>query len=214
MKLFKLLILLFIKLSTSLTPNWDFSKSIEDLLLNVNKYSYKLYENTWNKTITLTKNITKTGNTRNEKNYLYIEGNEFEKEWEGIESFYYFNDISKYYICPTGKNYINKYSNKNFEQIKPSDTITNDWDLKCYYNDAHWLFTFHLNLFTLKKFYGYDFNNIKFQEVVTIKNGISDFVWVGNELISKLNVIVMDGNNISLYNIQIKIEKNYVRNID
>ena len=55
---------------------------------------------------------------------------------------------------------------------------------------------------------------MKFQEVVTIKNGISDFVWVGNELISKLNIIVMDGNNISLYNIQIKIEKNYVRNID
>ena len=67
MKLFKLLILIFIKLSTSLTPNWDFSKSTEDLLLDVNKYSYTLYENTWNgKTITFTKNITKTGNTISE----------------------------------------------------------------------------------------------------------------------------------------------------
>ena len=81
MKLFKLLILLFIKLSISLTPNWDFSKSTEDLLLDVNKYSYTLYENTWNgKTITFTKNITKTGNTISEKNYLYIDGNEFKKE--------------------------------------------------------------------------------------------------------------------------------------
>ena len=189
MKLIKLLILLFIKLSTSLTPNWDFSKSTEDLLLNVNKYSYKLYENTWNgKTITFTKNITKTGNTISEKNYLYIEGNEFEKEWEGIESFYYFGGDPIYYICPTGKNYINQYSNKNFYEIKPKDTITNDWDLKCYYNKAHWLFTFHLNLFTLKKFYGYDFNNNNFQDIVTIKNGITDFVWVGNESISKLNI--------------------------
>ena len=90
MKLIKLLTLIFIKLSISLTPNWDFSKSTEDLLLDVNKYSYTLYENTWYyKTITLTKNITKTGNTISEKNYLYIDGNEFEKEWEGIESFYY-----------------------------------------------------------------------------------------------------------------------------
>ena len=212
MKLIKLLILIFIKLSTSLTPNWDFSKSTEDLLLDVNKYSYTLYENTWNKTITLTKNITKTGNTISEKNYLYIEGNAFEKEWEGIESFYYFNDTSIYYICPTGKNYINKYSNKNFNEIKPGDTITNDWDLKCYYNWAHRLFTFHLNLFMPGKFYGYNFT--RFYNLEVIRNGISDFVWVGNELISKLNVIVMDGNNISLYNIQIKIEKNYVRNID
>ena len=54
MKLFKLLIFLFIKLSISFTQNWDFPKSTEDLLLNINKYSYKLYENTWNgKTITL-----------------------------------------------------------------------------------------------------------------------------------------------------------------
>ena len=68
-----------------------FFKITDDLLLGDNKYSYKLYENTWNyKTINLTKNITKTGNTISEKNYLYIEGNEFEKEWEGIESFYYF----------------------------------------------------------------------------------------------------------------------------
>ena len=132
MKLFKLLILLFIKLSTSLTPNWDFSKSTEDLLLDVNKYSYTLYENTWYyKTITFTKNITKTGNTISEKNYLYIDGNEFEKEWEGIESFYYFGG-DPIYICPTGKNYINQYSNKNFYEIKPGDTITNDWDLKGY----------------------------------------------------------------------------------
>ena len=104
MKLFKLLILIFIELSTSLTPNWDFSKSTEDLLLNVNKFSYKLYENTWNyKTITFTKNITKTGNTISEKNYLYIDGNEFEKEWEGIESFYYFNDTSIYIYVPQEK---------------------------------------------------------------------------------------------------------------
>ena len=158
MKLFKLLIFLFIKLSISFTQNWDFPKSTEDLLLNINKYSYKLYENTWNgKTITFTKNITKTGNTISENNYLYIEGNEFEKEWEGIESFYYFEGDPIYYICPTGKNYINKYSNKNFNEIKPGDTITNDWDLKCYYNDAHWLFTFHLNLFMPGKFYGYNF---------------------------------------------------------
>ena len=203
MKLFKLLILLFIKLSISLTPNWDFSKSTEDLLLDVNKYSYTLYENTWNKTITLTKNITKTGNTISEKNYLYIEGNEFEKEWEGIESFYYFGG-DPIYICPTGKNYINKYSNKNFNEIKPGDTITNDWDLKCYYNWAHRLFTFHLNLFNPGKFYGYDFK--RFYNLEVIKNGISDFVWVGNESISKLNGIVMDGDYIALYTVEIKIE--------
>ena len=203
MKLFKLLILIFIKLSTSLTPNWDFSKSTEDLLLNVNKYSYKLYENTWNKTITFTKNITKTGNTISENNYLYIDGNEFEKEWEGIESFYYFNDTSIYYICPTGKNYINKYSNKNFNETKPSE-LTNDWDLKCYYNWAHRLFTFHLNLFNPGKFYGYDFT--RFYNLEVIKNGIIDFVSNGSQPTSRLNGIVMDGD----YTIEIKIEDNKV----
>ena len=51
---------------------------------------------------------------------------------------------------------------------------------------------------------------MKFQDIVTIKNGITDFVWVGNESISKLNGVVMDGDYISLYTIQIKIENNYV----
>ena len=83
--------------------------------------------------------------------------------------------------------------------------MTNDWDLNCYYNDAHWLFTFHLNLFYPGKFYGYNFNDT-FYNLEVIKNGIIDFVWNGSQPTSRLNGIVMNGD----YTIEIKIEDNKV----
>ena len=72
-------------------------------------------------------------NKKNNKNFfndiwkkLLKINNEIEKEtnWENIQSFYSF-DVT-IYICPSVKNYLNKYYNGNFIPLKPNDEILND----------------------------------------------------------------------------------------
>ena len=164
------IIILIIQFSNSITSIWNFFNSTEDLLSSSNSYSYILFNSEWNgDKLILTKTITKTSSIIYEKNYLKI-NNEIEKEtnWENIESFYSFVGII--YICPSGKNYLNKYYNGNFIPLKPKDEITNDWDLKCYYqSNGHWLFVFHLNLHHPGKIYGYKIKTGEFKNIESNK---------------------------------------------
>ena len=130
----------------SIIPLWDFNNTVTDLLTSSNSYSYSiiLYEKTYHsKKFTITKIFSRDGNSTTEKNILQIE-EEYQKEteWEEIESFYYFNDAI--YLCPRGKNYLNKYdqNNKKFDVIKPAGfTDPNNWELKCYHQtDSNYFF--------------------------------------------------------------------------
>jgi hypothetical protein len=151
-----------------------------------------------------------------EKNYLKI-NNEIEKEtnWENIESFYSFDGTI--YICPSGKNYLNKYYNGNFIPLKPNDEIINDWDLKCYYqSNGHWLFVFHLNLHHPRKNISYKIKIGELKNIESIKNGIFDFIWTyypfNNNLYNIIGLLI-DCSYITLHLIQIKIEENILNGI-
>jgi len=211
------IIILIIHFSNSITPIWNFLNSTEDIFLSSNTYSYILFNSEWNgDKLKLIKKITKTSSMIYEKNYLKI-NNEIEKEtnWDNIESFYSFDGII--YICPSGRNYLNKYYNGNFIPLKPNDEIINDWDLKCYYqSNGHWLFVFHLNLHHPGKIYGYKIKTGEFKNIESIKNGIFDFIWtyhpLNNNLYNMIGLLI-DDLYITLHLIQIKIEENALNGI-
>ena len=134
---FNLILLKIISISP-IVPLWNFQDSVTDLLSDINSIEIKIYEKRVDydvnqKTFTITKVITKNDNgTITEKNTLKID-NEYEKEtsWEGIQSIYEIDSVL--YVCPTGKNYLNKYNAGNgFEEIKTKE-MSGDWDLKCFY---------------------------------------------------------------------------------
>ena len=137
---------LIIKISNSITPNWNFSNSAQDLFSEGTSTSYTITEKNWrNSKIKLIKKLEKIDNTITEKNYFQINNeNELETNWENIESFYYIEN--RYFICPTGTNYLTEYKDEKLIIHKP-DPIEGNWELLCYYQhkNSKWMFTGYLN---------------------------------------------------------------------
>ena len=167
---------LIIGVSNSITPNWNFSNSAQDLFSEGTSTSYTITEKIWgNSTIKLIKKLEKIDNTTTEKNYFQINNeNELETNWENIESFY---DIgNRYFICPTGKNYLNEYKNGELIIYKPFD-IGDDWELLCYFQGNNkWMFTGYLNSMNPGKIYGFKLKDNTFSKL-EIHTSILDFIW-------------------------------------
>ena len=168
----------------SVIPLWNFEASTINLLPNgLNSYSYIIYkEIACGKNIELNKQISKAENgTITEKNYFSIDGIQIETNWEDIESRYCLNDII--YICPKGKNHLNKYNSNSFSQIIPNDFSSNDdWELKCYEQpDFHIMFIGYLN--KNRYFYAYKYNvnsdneEEKWGQKTEFNEGLFDFKW-------------------------------------
>ena len=121
----------------SIVPLWNFDDSTIDLLSESNSYNYQVYSNTVDGiNMNLVKTITRNGNEITETNKIYI-GNSFSQNvnWDDIDSSYHIGDYV--YICPKGKNHMNKLEGNNLIEIKPSDfSYDKDWDLKCYYQSG------------------------------------------------------------------------------
>ncbi len=203
-------IYIIIQLSKSLTPIWNFNKSVENLFLNKSNYSYIICTKIWDSNnITLKKTITK-GTPIIEHNFVTINNEEeIEVNWEYIESFYYFDGIG--YICPSGKNNLTIYKNKRFEHLKNInlDNI-NDWDLKCYYQSkGHFLFLMYLNTYNKGYIFSYKIEKkkIKFIEGGFDK-GLFDFIWttgfVGN--CNHMVLVLLEGKEIKLKKIKFTID--------
>ena len=173
------LIHIIFQLSKSLTPIWNFNKSVENLL-NINEsYTYIICEKIWDVNhIILTKTIKKKEKTIEEKNYVKINNEvDIPVNWENIESFYFFDEIG--YICPSGKNHLTIYKNKNLSIVVNNLINTNDWDLKCYYQSkGHYLFLTYLNTYEKGHIYSYKIKGEIYKDHgENFNNGIFDFIW-------------------------------------
>jgi len=173
------LIHIIFQLSKSLTPIWNFNKSVENLL-NINEsYTYTICEKNWSvNNIILTKTIKKKEKTIEEKNYVKINNEvDIPVNWENIESFYFFDEIG--YICPSGKNHLTIYKNKNLSIVVNNLINTNDWDLKCYYQSkGHYLFLTYLNTYEKGHIYSYKIKGEIYKDHgENFNNGIFDFIW-------------------------------------
>ena len=169
---------------------WNFQDTVTDLLDSSNSYSYSLtlYENTFDdKKFEIKKIISKEGGVTKEKKILKI-GTEYEKEteWEDIESMYKFDKI---YICPRGRNYLNKYDSgqKKFVEIKPSGyTESKDWDLICYYQkyENYFFMAFANNdkyIYYSKSVSGLSTTSWYNHGSTKIHQGLCDFKWTINK---------------------------------
>ena len=128
------LILIKIIFIFPIIPLWNFQNSVTELLTSSNSYSkiITIFEQTiYNKKFKIIKTINKVDGVINEINKLTIDS-EYDKEtkWEGVESSY--EIYGTIYICPTGRNYLNKYTGTGFVEIKPKE-LSGDWELKCFY---------------------------------------------------------------------------------
>ncbi len=188
---------LIIKISYSITPIWNFSNSAQDLFSQQTSISYVITEKIWwQSKIQLIKKLEKINNTITEKNYFKINDlNEIETNWENIESFYYIEN--RYFICPTGTNYLTEYKDEKLIIHKP-DPIEGNWELLCYYQhrDYSWMFTGYLNSMNPGKLYGFNLNHNSFTKL-EIHTSILDFIWhyepFQNDDYAMIGVIIKDG---------------------
>ena len=116
-------ILLFFNLIitiVSVIPLWNFEASTIDLLSGGSTYTYIIYTGkvcSENNNLELKKTISKAQNgIISEQNYLTINSRQMQTNWEDIKSYCLNSEI---YICPKGKNHLNKYNvNSNNENEK------------------------------------------------------------------------------------------------
>ena len=125
-----ILIIKIFKIIITIVPVWNFNNSVIDLFSEQNSYEYTIAQRSYggdNPTnIILKKQISKNNGVVKETNILKIENvYEGETDWEDIESIYTFKngDNNIVYICPKGKNHLNKFIGKDegFEEIKPKE---------------------------------------------------------------------------------------------
>ena len=142
MKIFFIFFLSIINISFLIIPLWDLEKSSINLLENGSSIDICIYNETkYGTNIVLEKNIWKQETEIKDQNYINLKNDTINKDkiivdWEQIGTFY---NIEKegLYICPYGKNFLNKYNGENFTEIRSENIFNNekDWDLFCYYFD-------------------------------------------------------------------------------
>ena len=169
--LIKLLNLIF-----SIVPEWNFQKTVIDLLSSSDSYNYTIYEGTmYNMSIKLIKEITRNEGKIIDKNRIYIDNEDKGYViWEDIESFY--NIEGNKYICPKGSYYIQIFSNGKFEDFKPANfDINGNWELKCYYHTNRYLAFALLN--NHNEIFGFNLGKNEWYKIGPIFNIIYDFNW-------------------------------------
>ena len=200
-----ILIIKFIKITITIVPVWDFNNSVIDLFSEKNSYEYTIYSNSYgdnNPTnVELKKQISRNNGVVIEKNILKINDNDnnYEKEtdWEDIESIYTYNyetvqnnQKKILFICPKGKNHLNKFEGKTegLEKIIPEGFAYNGtWELKCYkQKDKNYLFVAYLNKYD--KIYAFIFKSQTWHSTsIDIYDGLFDFKWTIEPIAPKNN---------------------------
>ena len=177
--IFYLFIIYIIKYGNLIVPLWNFDSSTINLLSTSQTYEYTIYSFSQDSfSVNLKKSITKnTDGSISEKNTLIINSDSKETSWEDIHSSYGFSNAL--YICPKGKNHLNKYlgSNQFQEYIPGGFDYTENWELICYKQTVkNYLFVAYLNKYN-KLFAFILQSNTWHEDVKTLYNGIFDFKW-------------------------------------
>ena len=200
-----LIVIVFLFLSVfSIIPLWNFENTAINLLSQSNTHTYLLYLNTIGEIlIKLEKTITKNEDCITEINTLYIGNDEIQTDWDKIESIYSINN--NIYICPQGKNHMNKYENGDFIEMKPdSFSYEENWELLCYHQiNKNYMFVSYLNRHNLIYVYKFDTSEWITNSATSIYNGLYDFKWTTDAIdsdISKypMKMIVNDNNKMRL----------------
>ena len=230
MKFFIFLYIFFglIFLSISYIPIWDLKSSSIDLTPENSETEIKIFETQYDD---LHARLTKRINSSlNDQNYMLMKDGEKENEveWDGIESAYYHNKIG-HFVCPTGKNFMYHYKNRELYSIKPNQFNCDDcnWELICYFQTKinDWMFQGFLNSDSTINLYGKiltNFDNNEEQKYNWIKidsiKGLFDFIWTIEQQSEKYNMyaLILEGNYIYLKKHVIQINANgvYVQNED
>ena len=135
-----ILFFIFIKVSFSIVPVWNFSSSALELFEdNLKEYYYNIV----NKTSFLNMDnyyLTRSFKVNDEyklikENHLFLDGNYYgTKNYSDLGSVYLFKDC--YYICPKGKFHveqINRIDNSSKSLYDQNFTEDDNWDLQCFY---------------------------------------------------------------------------------
>lgn len=180
-----------IKFCYSIIPNWKIEKCGISLLNNLNdNYYYKYVVDRKMNDILVKIRIEISKNGKEGKNWIFIKDDTIDMggqtEWEDIDSIYKFS--GKYFICPKGKNYLNVYSDRRFEIIKPENISIEmqDWELKCNYHSSNkkLFFTFlngdknnliyYIDINYFEKNYQININTLEFEKC----DKIFDYIWL------------------------------------
>ena len=125
-------------------PVWDLASSSIDLLSSSSSYSLQIYSNSADGiSVNLTKVITKNDNNITSKNYLTVNSNTIEVDFEDIDSHYTNKLGCDILICPKGKFHPYDFINRTFI-TPPSFEEKGDWDLRCYDHYTGFFLIFYL----------------------------------------------------------------------
>ena len=177
MKIYILLLILCSMIFQVLSeiPVWNFESLSIDLLSENSSFEYTTYEvedNDNNLNIQLKKVINKTDNNNFIiKNYLTVNSETKEVEFDDIGSYYPNIYESNLIICPKGK--FNPYDFENEFEIIIQDLIeSDDWDLKCELQCNNYLLIFYLRNNNPNFFYVYSPTN---KMMTTNNDGLMSF---------------------------------------
>ena len=218
--LFYFLILNLLKTAFLIIPLWNFESSTYDLLSSSssNSITYEIYsKNDGGINIKIEKTISRNEDTITEKNIIYIGGYNAETSWEDIESVYYIDRII--YICPKGKNHMNKFESNTFTEIKSSSfSYDEDWELQCYYQpNKNYIFVGYLNKYS--KFSAYIIDSNSWNDNTNIYNGLFDFKWTtqiidDNNRDYPMKMLVYNDNKIILKGSKFTLESSNINRND
>ena len=125
-------------------PVWDLASSSINLLSSSSTYKFLIYSKVSdNITVTLTKVITKNDNNITSTNYLTVNSNTIEVDFEGIDSQFTNKLGCSILICPKGKFHPYDFINRRFI-TPPSFEEKGDWDLRCYDHFTGFFLIFYL----------------------------------------------------------------------
>ena len=213
-----LLFILFFGLIThifSQIPVWDFKESAIDLLSNNSIfYEYVLFENK-QENFKLIKEINKTNEEINQKNYVQLSENKIITNWEGIQEIY--NEHQKIYVCPSGKNYLSYYSGDKFEELNHSEKNgSSHWDLTCYYlNENKDIFLLSYLNSEDNNIYGYKLSDYSWFKI-QMHEGYLDIIWpnkLENYEIFHIFLIIIKEECITLGKMEVTIRDQPTGNI-
>ena len=209
-----IIFLVYIKISLSTTPIWNFEAASYNLLKNEDNYLIKsgtIWGVSEDGGFEIYKKIYKNNGVIKEENNLILHYNyKYSTKYEDIESAF-LNEKGTYFICPKGKFHVYFYNRINGTNGILSVNLLNDtnWDLKCFYQpNEKFLFIGYLN--SPNHFYQYDFNNEVFKHNSNINNGLYAFRWkvdTWDYNIKQMFAIVKDGNVFNLKDLRITVKE-------
>ena len=154
-------------------PNWNIEAQSIDLLSSTTSYDYILYQKeSYYKTVTLKKTITKSDGVINTQNYITIDSITKSVDFDDIDSHYVNKLGCSILICPRGKFHPYNFTNDNY--IIPSGfEDKGGWDLRCYDHYQGYFFVFYLSNNGKNIFFKYD--NDEIRECTYVQTHIYDF---------------------------------------